>query len=50
MSKCEECLHSRLIVSENGYHAICCLPEKKAIDCMTDKESYFVSVKRNESL
>ena len=45
MKKCEECLYSRLIVSENGYHAACCLSQKKAVDCMTGKKSQFISLK-----
>lgn len=48
MKDCEKCLNSRLIVSENGYHSICCLSQKVATDCMTDKKSQFVTLKRNE--
>ena len=47
MSKCEECLNSRLVVSENGYHMVCCLPEDKATDCMIGKVNHFVYL--NES-
>lgn len=49
MKKCEECIHSRLIVSENGYHHSCCLSSKAAIDCMMGKKSQFVTVEKNES-
>ena len=45
MQKCEECLNSRPIISENGYHAVCCLSQKKAMDCMMGKKNHFVSVK-----
>ena len=48
MKKCEECLHSRIIVSENGYHAACCLSQKKAIDCMIGKKSQFVTTKKDK--
>ena len=35
MSKdCKDCIHSRLILSENGYRACCTLPYKNAIDCI----------------
>lgn len=47
VQKCEECLHSRMIVSENGYHTICCLSQKKAVDCMTGKELHFVTIKKD---
>ena len=40
--KCDGCLNSRRIVSENGFHSICCLSEKKAIDCITGKEDHSV--------
>lgn len=48
MQKCEKCLHSRMIVSENGYHAVCCLSQKKAMDCIIGKKSSFVSVKADK--
>jgi hypothetical protein len=35
-------------VSENGYHAVCCLSQKKAMDCMMGKKNYFVSVKADK--
>ena len=41
MSKCEECLNSRFVISENGHHAVCCLSEDKAFDCMIGKENHF---------
>lgn len=43
MVKCEKCLNSRPVVSENGLHPICCLSQKKAMDCMTGKKNYFSS-------
>lgn len=45
MKKCEECLNSRLIVSENGYKTACCLSQKKSINCMTGKKSQFIKKK-----
>ena len=48
MKKCEGCLHSRMIVSENGYHAVCCLSQKKAMDCMFGKQSHFATVKKDD--
>ena len=49
MKDCEKCLHSRLIVSENGYHSVCCLSQKKAVDCMTEKKSQFVTLEKDEN-
>lgn len=49
MKDCEKCLNSRLIISENGYHSVCCLSQKKAMDCITDKKSQFVALHKNES-
>lgn len=48
MQKCEKCLKSRPVISENGYHAVCCLSQKKAIDCIMGKKSSFVSVKADK--
>lgn len=31
--KCEKCLNSRTIVSENGIHHACCLSSKAALYC-----------------
>lgn len=45
MEKCDECLNSRLIVSENGYHSICTLSQKEAINCMTDEKNQFITLK-----
>ena len=42
-SKCNRCLHSRLVESENGMHAICTLPSKQAALCVAglkDKALY----------
>lgn len=47
MKDCEKCLNSRLIVSENGYHSVCCLSQKKATDCMTGKKSWFVTLEKD---
>lgn len=49
MKDCEKCLHSRLIISENGHHSVCCLSQKAAMDCMIDKKSQFVALKRDEN-
>ena len=48
MDKCEKCLHSRPIISENGIHSVCCLSQKSAVDCVTGKKSQFVTLKRDE--
>lgn len=41
LTKCDSCLNSRIVVSENGLHSICCLSEKKAVDCLTNKEDSY---------
>ena len=42
MKECEDCINSRLVVSENGYHAICTLPEKDMTDCMYNDKMQFI--------
>lgn len=44
MSKCDLCINSRLIISENGYHPICCLSEKEATECILNDYSRFFGV------
>lgn len=49
MKDCEKCLHSRMIISENGYHSVCCLSSKAAINCMIGKKSQFTTLEKDES-
>lgn len=49
MDQCKECLHSRLIISENGYHPVCCLSKKKAMDCLIGKKNWFATVKKDKN-
>ena len=48
MKDCKKCLNSRVIISEHGYHSICCLSQKAATDCMIGKKNHFVTIKRDE--
>ena len=41
--KCENCLNSRLVVSENGFHYLCGLRFSEAFDCLKGKYNYFVN-------
>ena len=38
---CKECLNSRLIVSENGYKAICALSVKESNNCLRNDKCKF---------
>ncbi len=42
--KCEICANSRIVVSENGIHPICCLSEKKAIDCIAGVKDHYIGI------
>lgn len=46
--KCDDCLHSRRVVSENGLHYICCLPEKETVECILRKKDHKVSITKTE--
>ena len=39
--RCDTCLNSRVIISESGYHSVCCLSQKKAVDCITQQKNYY---------
>lgn len=43
--KCDQCLNSRPIISENGIHYICCFSDKKAFACISQQKNYFVEKK-----
>ena len=49
MNKCEECVHSRPIISENGYHSVCCLFPKAMVDCLMGKKSQFMTFEKDEN-
>ena len=38
MTKCDGCINSRRVISENGLHSVCCLSEKVAVDCIIGKK------------
>lgn len=41
MNDCKECLNSRLVVSENGYKAICTLSAKESKKCLLNGKCKF---------
>ena len=43
--KCALCMNSRVGISENGYHAICCLSEYEARECAFGDGKFFVPLK-----
>lgn len=42
LDRCDMCLNSRHIISENGFHPICCLSEKKSLECITGKKDHYI--------
>jgi len=46
MNKCDLCINSRVIISENGYHYICCLSEKEIMECILNNYSRYFDVTR----
>ena len=45
--KCDTCLNSRPVVSENGIHCICCLSSKAAANCLTGKKDRCISLRKD---
>jgi hypothetical protein len=35
--KCQNCINGKTVLSENGYHIVCCLPDKQAMRCLLGK-------------
>lgn len=48
-AKCDTCLNSRPVISENGMHNVCCLSSKAARDCILRKKDRYVTLKRRVS-
>lgn len=42
--KCDNCLNSRRIISENGLHSVCCLSEDVAVKCIIGKKDHKIIV------
>ena len=47
MRKCDNCLNSRIVVSENGYHPVCCLSSKKVMECISGDKDHKVCIVKN---
>jgi len=48
--KCDKCLNSRPIMSENGLHRVCGLSnEKEAVDCLIGKVDHSVILFKDEN-
>ena len=43
-SRCNSCTKSRIGLSENRLHSICCLSPEKAVECMTGKEDHYSGI------
>lgn len=51
--KCDSCIFSRTIVSENGFHSICCLPDEEVKECLLSgkhyvKHPWYKSIEKDE--
>lgn len=42
--KCDKCIHTRLIMSENGLHPVCTLSPKSARKCIFNNYDCFVTI------
>lgn len=42
--KCEKCINKRPVLSENGLHYCCSLPDRQAVLCRIGAKNFFVSV------
>lgn len=41
-TKCDTCLFSRTVVSENGYHSVCSRSDKEATECVANDYSRYL--------
>ena len=47
--KCDNCINSRSVISENGIHRVCCLSEKDAVNCLIGKKDLKITLPSKES-
>ncbi len=47
---CDKCLHTRLIMSENGLHPVCTLSSQAARNCLIGKKDHFLKLDEWEEL
>lgn len=47
-NRCNSCLNSRLIISENGFHYVCRLNKRQYFRCITGVEDWSVRTKGGE--
>ena len=45
-SKCDSCVYSRIVVSENGFHHLCGLSSQKAVKCITGHKEYYKAIRK----
>lgn len=43
MNSCNNCVHSRPTISENGIHYICTLHSSQAVKCLGGKQEFYKS-------
>ena len=48
LNKCDNCLNSRRIISENGLHSVCCLPDKQAVECLIGRKDQKIMLPTTE--
>lgn len=46
---CKNCINRRRVISENGYHSVCCLSNKKAMECRLENGKYKVELKEENT-
>ena len=49
LKKCETCLKSRPIVSENGIHKVCSLSQRAAMNCIMGKKNNYATLSKDNS-
>lgn len=42
INKCETCIHTRFVLSENGWHRVCCLSQTAEMLCVTGKVRRYI--------
>ena len=45
--RCDSCINTRSVISENGMHHVCVLSDREMMDCMMGKKDHYFTFKLN---
>lgn len=44
-NRCNTCINSQVVVSENDHYYVCCLSDKQILDCLMGANNHYIDIK-----